>query len=107
MRKALVVLIAVLFGATAQAETYPSRPITLMVPAAAGGGNDTVARTVAEKMSRILGQQIVIEIAPARAAASRRGKSHAASLTATPSASAIRRRSRSRLRCCRMSATIR
>jgi tripartite-type tricarboxylate transporter receptor subunit TctC len=34
------------------------------VPAAAGGGNDTVARTVAEKMSRLLGQQIVIENRP-------------------------------------------
>ena len=34
------------------------------MPAAAGGGNDTVARTVAEKMSRILGQQIVIENRP-------------------------------------------
>jgi tripartite-type tricarboxylate transporter receptor subunit TctC len=64
MRKAPVVLFAVLLGAPAQAETYPSRPITLMVPAAAGGGNDTVARTVAEKMSRILGQQIVIENKP-------------------------------------------
>jgi len=64
MRKALVVLTAVLFGAAAQAETYPARPITLLVPAAAGGGNDTVARTVAEKMSRILGQQIVIENRP-------------------------------------------
>ena len=64
MHKALVVLIAVLFGATAHCETYPSRPITLLVPAAAGGGNDTVARTVAEKMSRILGQQIVIENRP-------------------------------------------
>ena len=64
MRKALVVLISVLFGAAAQAETYPARPITLMVPAAAGGGNDTVARTVAERMSRILGQQIVIENRP-------------------------------------------
>ena len=64
MHKALVVLIAVLFGATAHCETYPSRPITLLVPAAAGGGNDTVARTVAERMSRILGQQIVIENRP-------------------------------------------
>src|ERR1043166_3443408 len=64
MRKALLILIALLFGATAHGETYPSRPITLMVPAAAGGGNDTVARTVAEKMSRILGQQIVIENRP-------------------------------------------
>jgi len=64
MRKALLILTAVLFAATAHCETYPSRPITLLVPAAAGGGNDTVARTVAEKMSRLLGQQIVIENRP-------------------------------------------
>jgi len=64
MRKALLILVAVLFAAAAHAETYPSRPITLLVPAAAGGGNDTVARTVAEKMSRLLGQQIVIENRP-------------------------------------------
>jgi len=64
MRRALLILTAVLFGATAHCETYPSRPITLLVPAAAGGGNDTVARTVAEKMSRLLGQQIVIENRP-------------------------------------------
>ena len=64
MRKALLILTAVLFAAAAHCETYPSRPITLLVPAAAGGGNDTVARTVAEKMSRLLGQQIVIENRP-------------------------------------------
>jgi tripartite-type tricarboxylate transporter receptor subunit TctC len=64
MRRSLFILIALLFGAAAQAETYPTRPITLLVPAAAGGGNDTVARTVAERMSRILGQQIVIENRP-------------------------------------------
>jgi len=49
---------------SADAETYPSRPITLLVPAAAGGGNDTVARVVAERMGRLLGQQIVIENKP-------------------------------------------
>jgi tripartite-type tricarboxylate transporter receptor subunit TctC len=48
----------------AHAETYPSRPITLVVPAAAGGGNDTVARVVAEKMGKLLGQQIVVENRP-------------------------------------------
>ena len=37
------------------------RPITLVVPYAAGGGNDVMARIVAEKMSKSLGQQIVIE----------------------------------------------
>jgi tripartite-type tricarboxylate transporter receptor subunit TctC len=42
-------------------QDYPSRPITLVVPYAAGGGNDLMARVVAETMSRRLGQQIVIE----------------------------------------------
>ncbi len=45
----------------ASAQRYPIRPITLIVPYAAGGGNDLMARVVAERMSRTLGQQIVIE----------------------------------------------
>ena len=49
-----------LTGAAA-AQDYPSRAITLVVPYAAGGGNDVMARIVAERMSRSLGQQIVIE----------------------------------------------
>ena len=40
---------------------YPDRPITLIVPYAPGGGNDVVARAVAEPMSKSLGQPIVIE----------------------------------------------
>src|SRR5947209_10153651 len=57
-----VVLIA-LFAAVfpARAQDYPSRPITLIVPYAAGGGNDLMARSAAEKMSKTLGHQIVIE----------------------------------------------
>ena len=47
--------------ATASAQDYPTRPITLVVPYAAGGGNDVMARTVAEKMSKTLGQNIVVE----------------------------------------------
>ena len=47
--------------AAAAAQDYPTRPITLIVPYAAGGGNDVMARTAAEKMSKTLGQQIVIE----------------------------------------------
>src|SRR5437867_1016004 len=43
------------------AQTYPSRPITLVVPFPAGGGNDALARLVAERMSRTLGQQVVVE----------------------------------------------
>src|SRR5689334_9300407 len=48
----------------AHAQDYPSRPITLVVPYAAGGGNDLFARIASEKMSRTLGQQIVIENRP-------------------------------------------
>ena len=58
--KLAALLIAALV-APAAAQDYPSRPITLIVPYAAGGGNDLMARTAAEKMSRTLGQQIVIE----------------------------------------------
>jgi tripartite-type tricarboxylate transporter receptor subunit TctC len=56
---ALIALFAAVFPA--QAQDYPSRPITLIVPYAAGGGNDLMARTAAEKMSKTLGHQIVIE----------------------------------------------
>ncbi len=45
----------------AQAQTYPTRNITMIVPFAAGGPTDVIARIVAENMSRTLGQQIVIE----------------------------------------------
>ena len=45
----------------AAAQTYPDRPITVVVPFAAGGPTDTVTRLVAEPMSKDLGQQIVVE----------------------------------------------
>lgn len=45
----------------ALAQEYPSRPITLIVPFAAGGPTDVISRIVGEHMSRTLGQQIVIE----------------------------------------------
>ncbi len=62
MRTMRLVAFALALAATqAAAQEYPARPITLVVPYAAGGGNDVMARIVAEKMSRSLGQQIVIE----------------------------------------------
>ena len=47
--------------AAVHAQTYPSRPITMIVPFAAGGTSDVIARVVAEQMSAALGQPIVIE----------------------------------------------
>jgi tripartite-type tricarboxylate transporter receptor subunit TctC len=55
-------LAALLFGiAPAAAQELPGRPITLVVPYAAGGGNDVIARAVTARMSVHLGQSIVIE----------------------------------------------
>jgi tripartite-type tricarboxylate transporter receptor subunit TctC len=45
----------------ASAQSYPSRPITMIVPYAAGSGSDIVGRVVAEPMRRLLGQPIIIE----------------------------------------------
>ena len=45
----------------ALAQNYPARPITLLVPFAAGGATDTVARVTAQSMTKLLGQPIVIE----------------------------------------------
>jgi tripartite-type tricarboxylate transporter receptor subunit TctC len=61
----LYILLAV-FGMLAAAgpavaQTYPTRPITLVVPFAPGGSASTAARSVADKMSETLGQQIVID----------------------------------------------
>jgi tripartite-type tricarboxylate transporter receptor subunit TctC len=57
----------VLGAGAAQAETYPSRPIKLIVPWPAGGGVDTSARLIAQPLSERLGQPIVIENKPGAA----------------------------------------
>jgi tripartite-type tricarboxylate transporter receptor subunit TctC len=48
-------------AAPAAAQTYPARPVTIVVPFAAGGGNDILARLIAQHMGQALGQQFVIE----------------------------------------------
>jgi tripartite-type tricarboxylate transporter receptor subunit TctC len=63
MRKlGLAAALAILAGiAGAAAQTYPSRPITLIVPFPAGGSTDAVGRILVERMRTSLGQPIVIE----------------------------------------------
>jgi tripartite-type tricarboxylate transporter receptor subunit TctC len=45
----------------ARADTYPSRPITMIVPFAAGGGTDVLARILAEGLNAPLGQTVIVE----------------------------------------------
>jgi tripartite-type tricarboxylate transporter receptor subunit TctC len=65
MHRLLTVVVAALLGLAstgiAAAEDYPTRPITMIVPFPAGGATDTLARFLAERMGKILGQSLVIE----------------------------------------------
>lgn len=56
-----LVLTTVPAAGAARADDYPSRPIRLVVPYAAGGGADSVARIIAKRVSETIGQAIVIE----------------------------------------------
>src|ERR1700723_1812131 len=62
MRSVIAAIAAVVLSAhTAAAESFPSRSITLVVAAAAGGTTDVLARIVARRMSEDLGQSVVVE----------------------------------------------
>ncbi len=62
MRKLLVVALVTLSGIVhAGAQSYPTRPVTAIVPASAGGPTDTIARIVMARAQQILGQSIIIE----------------------------------------------
>ena len=62
MKKLLIAcMLAAGLATTAAAETYPSRPITMIVPFGAGGPTDALARILAQRMSVSLGQQVLIE----------------------------------------------
>src|SRR4051794_2845075 len=63
MRKLAVVIALTAFAGIAgvQAQTYPSRSITIVVPFPPGGSTDVAARTMADRMRPLLGQSIIIE----------------------------------------------
>src|SRR5690348_16134912 len=50
--------------ATTQAQQYPSKPVRIISPFAPGGGNDTICRTVAQKLTESLKQQVIVESRP-------------------------------------------
>jgi tripartite-type tricarboxylate transporter receptor subunit TctC len=58
----VIVAIVAAYGVSpAAAQDWPARPLTLVVPWAAGGGTDVMGRIVARRMSEILGQQVMVE----------------------------------------------
>ena len=63
MRKALFIFLSAAVT-LAQAQTYPSKPIRLIVPFAPGGSSEFVARTVSAEMAKALGQNFVVENKP-------------------------------------------
>lgn len=66
-RREVLALAGAAFGTLtlpASAQSYPSKPIWLIVPFAAGGGSDIVARTVAQKLGEALGQPVLVDNKP-------------------------------------------
>jgi tripartite-type tricarboxylate transporter receptor subunit TctC len=60
----LAVLVATLLASAAQAQSYPSKPIRIIVPYAAGGTSDILARQIGPKLSDAWGQPVVVENKP-------------------------------------------
>jgi tripartite-type tricarboxylate transporter receptor subunit TctC len=75
-----VSLLLPVFAPAAQDQTFPTRPVRLIVPFPPGGGNDILARTVGQRLTEVVGQSIVVDnragaggvIGAAAAATSRR-----------------------------------
>jgi len=60
-RTAIVLAASMLASGAAAAEDWPTRPVTMVIPFAAGGPTDAVGRVVAQRLSETLGQQVVVE----------------------------------------------
>ena len=61
MKRALAVAVCILLPFMAAAQDYPVKPINIIVPAAAGGPTDTLTRVLAQQMSEVLKQQMIVE----------------------------------------------
>ena len=61
LHRALVAIVVILASASAQSETYPTRPIRLIVPFPAGGTTDILARAVSAELTKTFGQSVIVE----------------------------------------------
>jgi tripartite-type tricarboxylate transporter receptor subunit TctC len=64
-------LLALAFGSAHAQDKYPTRPVTIIVPQAAGGANDAIARVVAQKLTEAMGQQFIVDNKPGAGGCSR------------------------------------
>src|SRR6187401_1946676 len=66
LMRVLALTMAAAFAAphAAVAEDYPARAVTLVIPYPAGGGVDTVGRIIAQRLTALLGQQVIVENRP-------------------------------------------
>src|SRR5882762_7225392 len=60
-RTIFAVILALGLAGTANAQDWPTRPVTMVVPFAAGGPVDLVGRLFAQRLTEILGQQVIVE----------------------------------------------
>jgi tripartite-type tricarboxylate transporter receptor subunit TctC len=60
----MLVLAALAFGVSAEAQTYPTRPVRMVIPSGAGGITDILGRVIAAKLTDALGQQVIIDNRP-------------------------------------------
>ena len=66
--KTAVLALLVLLSGSAMAQSFPTKPIRMVVPLVPGGNQDIVARAVAEELAKILGQQVIVENRPGQSA---------------------------------------
>ena len=84
---------ALVSAGQAGAQQFPARPVTMVIPFAAGGPQDTIGRVIAQRMSELLGQQVVVENVGGAGGMTGSSASPMRSLTATRWCSAASARS--------------